>query len=156
MKEHNKELESELKKRHIERLERAAKLEHLDYTFDMPLEGNGWHTRETNRELFWRFTGPSQKATIYFPKILAKERELKLHIFHAITPKHIDELTVKYNDWELKKTTQKTNTLIFHIPSAAISSKEYVLIEFSTPPTVRPLDHDDRNLGISLSRIEIY
>ncbi len=156
MNEKIQSLAEELRVQHIESLISSPPLEKLDYTFDLPLEGDGWHPRETNGEVYWRFTGPGQKSSLFFPKISARQATLKVHIFHAITDKHIDELSIKYNGRKLVLKSTQDNILTFTIPAEAISKHKFVQLEFHSAPTIKPAQGDDRLLGIGLKRIEVF
>lgn len=156
MSEKIQSLTEELRAQHIESLISSPSLEKLDYTFDMPLEGDGWHPRETNGEIYWRFTGPGQNSSLFFSKINARQATLKIHIFHAITDKHIDELSIKYNGHKLKLNSRQDNIVTFKIPAEAINTHRFVQLEFHTPPTIKPAQGDDRLLGIGLKRIEVF
>ncbi len=122
----------------------------------MPLQGDGWHTRETDGSIYWRFTGPTPSASVFFQKINPKSLTLKLHVFHSITPIHIDSLMVIYNGFKLEAPERQGRVLIYMIPYAATLARNHTFIEFFTAPTQTPECGDDRLLGIGFSCIEIY
>lgn len=144
-----------LRERFIKNLELLPEQSTLCYTFDQPLAGDGWHTREENAEVQWRFTGPSAAANIYFGKITPKEKTISLTIFHAITPEHIDSMSVTYNGEKLSKPSRNKNVITYDIPEHAIANATHTHIEISSIPPCKPAELDNRLLGIAFSAIVI-
>jgi hypothetical protein len=144
-----------LEQENIKTLEQQPCLETLHYTFDMPLKGDGWHVREFNGDTYWRFTGPNEHATLFFPKILAPQNEISFIVFHAATKEHMDEFKVIYNHIELEIRSNENNKALFKIPTKAVHSQNHTLIEIITPPAIRASANDNRFLGIAFSRIEV-
>lgn len=136
-------------------LEKLPPLSELHYTFDQPLHGDGWHTRETDGRLYWRFTGPASTATLYFARIVANQRTLSLRVFHAVTPEHFDTLTVRYNGVPLTPACKSDGKLNYLIPELAFTERDYTFIEITTLQTKRPDSGDNRLLGIALSAIHV-
>lgn len=147
---------SDSRRSFIKSLEAQAEVNCLEYTFDMPLCGDGWHTRETDGNIYWRFTGPTPSASILLQKIAPNSYILRLHIFHSITPFHLDSLIVIYNGFKLEPPERQGSIFVYKIPYAATQAKQHTLIELLTPPTQTPEYGDDRYLGVGLSRIEIF
>lgn len=156
MKHQLETLAQALAKQHIQRLESSLLLDRLDYTFDMPLEGDGWHGRETDGNTYWRFTGPTAIASLYFPRIRMHERTLRFSVFHAVTPAHLAELTATFNGVDLHCVERRLNLVTFRVPDSALEARAHAMIELSTPPAVRPNKGDDRLLGIGFTRIEAF
>ncbi|UUY09841.1 sulfotransferase family protein [Pseudomonas sp. J452] len=144
-----------LRERFIKDLEQSPEQSELYYTFDQPLAGDGWHTREENSEVQWRFTGPSATANIYFGKIAPREKTISLTIFHAITPSHIDSMSIIYNGEKLKSPARLENVLTYEIPEHAITNKTHTHIEISSIAPCKPAELDNRLLGIAFSAITI-
>lgn len=151
-----KALTHELRLMHAEALASRPVLERLDYTFDMPLEGDGWYPREMDESRFWRFTGPGKQASLFFQKIQPTEGLLRVHVFHALTGDHIDGLSVAYNGHELSLVSRKGRVLSYSVPEVAIRDHRFVELQFRTPDTIKPAQGDDRFLGIAFDRIEIF
>ncbi len=144
-----------LRDQFVGNLEKLPPLSELHYTFDQPLYGDGWHTRETDGRLYWRFTGPASTATLYFERIVASQRILSLHAFHAITPEHLDSVAVRYNGVALTPAGRSAGVLKFSIPEQALATSDHTCIEIATLQTQRPAAGDDRLLGIAFSAIHI-
>lgn len=156
MEEDLEELAQLLAEQNIRRLENCPPLDRLDYTFDLPLEGDGWHSRETNGTLFWRFTGPASVATLYFPRIRMPERTIRFSVFHAVTPAHLEQLRVTYNGVGLNSSERRFDRVTFRVPDSAIQAGKYTVIELATPPAAKPVEGDDRLLGVGFTRIEAF
>src|SRR5690606_25877728 len=139
-----RELKDKIQRDFIKKISDHPVVESIDYTFDMPLEGDGWHPRECNNDKYWRFTGPSNVATIYFPSIVATSKKLKLSIFYAPDMDFIDKMSVKIKKILLIKECFKNNMMTLNIPKDALGGLPYTLIEISTPFTVIPNENDDR------------
>ena len=61
-----------VRERYLRELAQRPALRALTYTFDMPLAGDGWHTREGKGEAhYWRFTGPGECSTLLFAPLAA-------------------------------------------------------------------------------------
>lgn len=146
---------SMLRERFIKNLEQLPEQSAIHYTFDQPLAGDGWHTREENSNTKWRFTGPSSTASIYFGKVAPQEKKILFTIFHAITPGHIESMRVDYNGVQLSPPERSDNVLIYNIPEHAISGKNHTHIEINTIAPCKPAEFDNRLLGIAFSAITI-
>lgn len=144
-----------LRGRFIKNLEELPLVQELHYTFDQPLSGDGWHTREGDAPTYWRFTGPDSTATLYFGKIAAPQRTISFHVFHAITPEHLDSMKVSYNGYLLSPPERIENELKYSIPEQAISAKNHTCIEITTIAPCKPAELDNRLLGVAFSAIKI-
>ncbi|MCY1272775.1 Sulfotransferase family protein [compost metagenome] len=141
-------------KNYLHNLVERPALSGIKYSFDMPLEGDGWHTRETNGSSYWRFTGPGQKASLYFPRLSRPVRTITFKVVHAITPAHFAQLQVLFNGHHLGPGNHEDMQVKFSIPLAA-QEAAYTCIEIITPPAQKPETGDNRKLGIAFSSIEI-
>ncbi len=144
-----------IRQRFLQRLARQAAMPGLDYSFDQPLAGDGWYTREHQSGTYWRFTGPASTASLYFPRVATLGGHLALTIYHSVSPAHVDMLQVGCNGFALERESTTTHRLLFKLPPAALSARPYICIELTTPPTVQPVG-DSRQLGIAVQRVEIY
>lgn len=144
-----------LRDKFIASLEKLPPKQELHYTFDQPLAGDGWHTREGDTTTYWRFTGPSSTSSLYFGKIAAEQRTISLYVFHAITPEHLDSLQVSYNGFPLSAPERIDNEFKYSIPEQAISAKNYTHLEITTIAPCKPAEMDNRLLGIAFSAITI-
>lgn len=144
-----------LQEQYLQKLAVSEALAILDFTFDQPLAGDGWHNREFDGHTYWRFTGPSTTATLVFRKIAPVHAKVKVLVFHAITPAHLDNLVLAYNGFKLMLINREGSVLEYSIPDAAINSSAYTKLEFTTLPPLCP-QGDNRMLGVALQRIEIY
>lgn len=139
---------------YLNSLRERPSLDALRYTFDMPLEGDGWHTRETNGSVYWRFTGPTSRASLYFPRMSHSVRTITFQVVHAITPVHFSQLKVLLNGHDLGSGSHEGMQVRFSIPAAFLEAP-YTCIEIITPPPQKPEAGDNRKLGIAFSAIEI-
>ncbi len=145
---------AELQGRYRRQLATSEALRTLDFTMEQPLAGEGWHNRESNGIIYWRFTGPASKATLLFPRVLAKLEKLRISIFHAVTKEHLEGLKVSYNGVVLTLIRRENGVLEYAISKDAIHALPYTHLEFSTLPSYRP-DGDSRLLGVAIQRVEI-
>lgn len=146
---------SSIRTRFLQELAQQPILPGLDYSFDQPLAGDGWHTREHQGNLYWRFTGPTSTASLYLPRISAPRGELVLTIAHSVSPIHVDALQASYNGFALERCRTEPPRLCFSLPPEALSRHPYTCIALTTPPTVQPYG-DSRRLGVAVQRIEVY
>ncbi|MET1081388.1 MAG: hypothetical protein ABWY06_25590 [Pseudomonas sp.] len=143
-----------LQERYCRQLAACEMREGLDFTMDQPLAGDGWHNRESDGHTYWRFTGPGSEASLLFPKVFAARAQLRISIFHAVTPEHVDNLRVTYNGCLLALIHREARVLEYSIPTEAMCALPYTQLGFSTLPSQRP-DRDSRLLGVAIQRVEI-
>ncbi len=145
-----------LHERYLKQLATQTAVKALNFTFDQPLVGNGWHNREFNGLTYWRFTGPSSEATLFFHKVVPEQAKIRITVFHAITPAHIETLTLSYNGVELVLLERAANVIVFSITEEAIAARAYTSFKIGTLPPQCPGTMDTRLLGVAIQRIEIY
>lgn len=143
------------KNAYFETMERKPELQGLDYNFSQPLDGYGWYPRETDGQKYWRFTGPDERALLYFPKLSLSTGTLTLDVLHAITPEHFSSFQVRLNGFLLTERTYRDMTVIFSIPTEALASHTYTCIEILTLPPQKPDGEDSRKLGIAFCACKI-
>jgi len=151
------EFSSITKQRVIQKLANQKSLKKINYTFDQALIGEGWHTRENNGPIYWRFTGPTLSASLYFPSLKPADYTLKLSVFHTVSPEHLTTLVIKVNGNVLKLKSTQNNVLFYEFTLRALKeSPKYTKIEFETLECISPSDTDNRKLGVAFSGVEIY
>ena len=114
-------------------------------------------TRENNGPIYWRFTGPTLSASLYFPSLKPADYTLKLSVFHTVSPEHLTTLVIKVNGNVLKLKSTQNNVLFYEFTLRALKeSPKYTKIEFETLECISPSDTDNRKLGVAFSGVEIY
>lgn len=144
-----------LQERFISALEQLPETQELHYTFDQPLSGDGWHTREGSASQYWRFTGPDSTATLYFGKLTAPQRLISFTVFHAVTPEHLTSMRVSYNGIPLQLVQQDGQEFRYHIPEQALTARNHTSIEISTITSCKPVENDNRLLGIAFTAVSV-
>jgi hypothetical protein len=132
----------------------APRVGRFDYTFDMPLAGDGWHTRESDGTCFWRFTGPGERATIHLPPLADTVRTLAFDVIQTVSAAHPHELTVRCNGVHLDGGRFDGRTITFTIAPEAVRGHDATHLEIITLPALRP-SGDARALGLAFSAIRI-
>lgn len=143
------------KREYFEALERKPELSSLNYDFSQPLEGSGWHPRETDGQKHWRFTGPGERACLYFPRLPSRTSTLTLDVLHAVTPEHFGQFQIKINGVCLEERAYRGMQVCFSIPAKALAEYPYTCIEILTPPCLQPSEQDARKLGIAFTACRI-
>jgi len=141
---------------YLRQLAQRPALRTLVYTFDMPLAGDGWHTRERGGGArHWRFTGPGERATMFFARLAPGVRTISFAVHHALTAAHAEQLEVALNGIPLRDRRWDGRTITFTIPPAAMLARPYTRLEIATLPAVQSDGQDDRKLGIAFSALTI-
>ena len=136
----------------------------LDYTFDLPIHGEGWSEREwfndlTHYTLRW-INQP--KASIYFPLNRKNILECYVHIPHKVTElknifvdgsivENIDYISVHNHS----KDTEPGELLKFRIPVSTNTLQKLTKIEFEVTYVTSPNQLDNSNLDKQLKSISI-
>ena len=144
-----------VRERHLRQLAQRPALRTLVYTFDLPLAGDGWHTRERSGERHWRFTGPGERSTMLFAPLAPGVRTLTFAVHHALTAAHAEQLQVALNGIPLRDRRWDGRTITFTIPPTAMLALPYTSLEIVTLPAVQSGGQDDRKLGIAFSALTI-
>jgi hypothetical protein len=143
------------RERFLRELAQRPALRTLVYTFDMPLAGDGWHTRERKGTRYWRFTGPGDRATMLFARLTSGVRTLTLAVHHALTAAHAEQLQAALNGMPLEHRRWDGRTITFTIPVGAVAALPYTRLELVTLPAVESGGDDTRRLGIAFSALTI-
>src|SRR5512147_107397 len=112
-------------RRHVyERWERALvsppPVACIDYTFDLPLAGDGWHARESDGTRYWRFTGPGERVTLHLPPCADTVTTMTFEVLHTVTPAHPHAVMVFCNAVPLPGGQFDGRTIAFTIPPEAV------------------------------------
>ena len=133
-----------------------------DFTFDLPLHGGGWHTREKDDRGWFCWLG--QRAWIDLKPEGSGERVLEVHIAHVLQPRLLAGLQIEVNGRRLLTRVRgvgKSRLLEAVVPTSVIEADaNRVRVAFALRETVRPCDlvpanPDTRALGVALSRIRL-
>jgi len=131
----------------------------LTLLFDESIIGENWHDCENNDSFHWRFTGPENLTTLYFPPLIKSERVLNIYIPHVICEDVFKKVKFFFNGVELKgvvvKNLQGLYVLNYRLASNIIRQDSYNELQIETIYTKSPDDGDDRLLGIAISKIEL-
>jgi hypothetical protein len=137
----------------------------INFTFDQPLIGTGWHKHEVFNGNSFRWTGPDNTSTIHF--LLNKNNDLKIRItvLFTITHEILDSLIFEVNDIILKlDRIHDTNKIILEgvIPRSILQKNEKNITRLTfkvnqtiSPSAINPNSEDSRHLGIAFERIDI-
>jgi hypothetical protein len=143
------------RERFLQELARRPALRTLVYTFDMPLAGDGWHTRERQGTRYWRFTGPGDRATMLFAPLAPGVRTLTLAVHHALTVAHAEQLQAAVNGVPLAHRRWDGHAVTFTIPAGAAAALPYTRLELVTLPALHGAGEDARRLGLAFSALTI-
>jgi len=133
----------------------------IRYTFDSPIEGNGWGYREVvSTEPYYCRTTFLKNSSINFN--LKKHSYLVKIFLNSPLAENIFEFKLFANEHHI--TTKRRNTgewLSFEgtIPDHVIQDGKSTKISFCIPQLFIPSQHgqilDDRNIGVTVSKIQI-
>jgi hypothetical protein len=145
------------------KLQRADKLVRFDMADqDMPDE---WHELEVHPEYgSFRWTGPSQCATIYLPILFDRDFTLRIHILSVLLDEAINTLKLSIHGQEithdLNRVAEGRFLVVAQLRRAAIAkAKRNFGITLQIANTTRPLDlglnQDSRSLGLAVNWVEL-
>jgi len=127
--------------------------------FDESIIGENWYECENNDSFHWRFTGPENVTTLYFPPLIKSERVLNIYIPYVISEDVFKKVKFFLNEFELMGTAvrniQGLYVLSYRLTSSIIRQDSHNELQIKTIYTKSPDDGDDRLLGIALSKIEL-
>ena len=132
-----------------------------NFTFAQPIHGAGWELRRQLRRSWFAWTG--SHARLELTTELAGAALLRVHVEHLVRAEALDGLQMRVNGCPAKwHTTGRQAPLVLEarVPAEALARPGRVTLEFQLAKTFRPRDvhagsHDDRSLGIAVSRIEL-
>ena len=145
----------------------ASPIESLEFAFDAPVPGDGWHAPEERqidgRRIAYRWTSG---ATATFEVALSSSRDLRLEleIVAAVTPEIVATLRVLVNDEPLSYGLEHHPAGMAHltaiVPSEVLRrSWPRTRFALSVTRAIRPseegLSDDTRRLGIAVSRLRL-
>lgn len=135
----------------------------VDYGFDQPLKGCGWHRRQPIHGGVGqcRWTGPEQRSQIDF-WLLPNNYVLSVEIIHAISIDALDGLSLFANNHPIKWSSQSkgvSRTIKANIDRDMIQANGLLRLTMELPGT-RPFSeldqsNDERVVGMAVSGIKL-
>lgn len=137
-----------------------------DFTFDQPILGAGWHSREFDGSNWFCWTGGERTSWLEFrpPEHADSNHELRCEFFQPPPSRIAESVQLKINGKPVRHRLIHDNgkmLLSAGIPMATMGrdrSKtrvEFVVGEHWRPCDVNPSSTDTRRLGIALQRISL-
>jgi Sulfotransferase family len=143
---------------------KGSPLTTLDYDFNQPLSGSGWHLREGNNPAF-RWTGPGTRTTIDLPLAIDQDYTLEFCITRTLAPDILQSLTLRVNDHPIPLGVLYHHGITLfqaRIPHAALTRETpFTRLTFQvnrtlSPQDLNPHDPDRRPVGLAFSAIQIF
>ena len=148
------------------RLRNVPNLKSVEYRFDEPIPGVGWHFPEVVGSDTWCWTGPEILSTLDFP--LAADRDLQVEIAakFAIDVDTLMEFAFAVNGSLVPLTMKRVPAggVLYEgvVPSEAIRRSEgfarlsFQVKETKFPKGIDPSDPGARRLGIALEYVRLW
>lgn len=134
--------------------------EPLDFTFDRPLRGFGWHLREHQRGVWCRWTGPGNESWLDLPFKATASAELICSIPAAAGEKVLMSLQLFVNDHAIdRQISQADGGFVMRaVMPEHICEPARLRIGFKVDETLKPCDEypgnmETRHLGILMGPI---
>jgi hypothetical protein len=133
-----------------------------DFTFDQPIHGGGWYTREKTDRGWFCWLG--REAWLDLKPEGSGERILEAHVAHVLRPALLDGLEVRVNGRRLVTHSRgdgASRVIAAVVPASLVDADPYrVRVTFTMRETVRPCDlvpgnPDTRALGVAFDRIRL-
>jgi hypothetical protein len=130
-----------------------------DFTFDRPVHGWGWHTREQHGPTWFCWTGPEAVLDV---RVAARPVTFRCDVLHAIRPAALEGARVSVNGHVLDlRCRTEGNAVVLEgpVPAAAVGPRGgTVRVGFRTGTAARPCDltpgsGDRRLLGLGVGRV---
>ena len=114
-----------LEKKYYERT-KFAPHSSIEYTFEKPLLGTGWHLREYLRstDTVFRWTGPSTESTIEFQLQSQNNLKLEITILSKISEDALSSLQIYFNENKIE-FEKKDNKITGFIDSSWIEDRRF-------------------------------
>lgn len=140
----------------------------LDYNFDQPIDGNGWHTRQVKpkEDIVYRWSGPETTSRIRFPLVPNEDMVIEIQIVNFLYIDILQSLTLDVNNTriELKVNKAENKKRIFRgiIPKSVFqNNSRYIRLKFEVNRTESPNSknskfQDKRLLGLAFQKIKIF
>jgi hypothetical protein len=156
----NKSIQKMIENRYYERA-KLSPYSSIEYTFEKPLIGTGWHLREylPNNDTIFRWTGPSTETTIEFPINIKNDLKLEITVLSKISEEVLNSLQIFFNDKQVHYH-RKGNKIEGKIDSKMfVSIKNFQVLKLTVKETLSPYKikgtKDPRYLGIAISKISL-
>lgn len=153
-----------LRKHHIDSQKQTI-LTNVEYDFKSQIRGEGWHFREfkTNDGHSYRWTGPTNKSTIYFDLETSKNYVIRFRVINYLVEGLLDKLLVEVNDKviNIKSVISHDGISYFEgiIPRSFLqkhtATKISLIVDMVTQPSLFGNSHDIRKLGIAIDWLKI-
>ena len=127
--------------------------------------GYEWHAVEENARFgAFRWTGPSERATIELPVRLGQPLTLRMHLLFAIDQRSLENLVVDAQGVPIETTLERTSAGTWLVngviePSASATAPPYVQLTLRGLTAARPIDAgtgaDTRRLGVAVNWVEL-
>lgn len=124
-----------------------------------------WHELEVHPEYgSFRWTGPSQRATIYLPILFDRDFTVRIHILHVLLDEAINTLKLSIRGQEItydvNRVAEGRFLVVAQLRRASIAKAKGVFgITLQIANTTRPLDlglnQDSRSLGLAVNWVEL-
>ncbi|MCX7553235.1 hypothetical protein OS175_05050 [Marinicella sp. S1101] len=135
----------------------------IDYQFDQPLKGTGWHRRQPIQggRGQCRWTGPDASSSIDF-WLKPNNYELTVEVIHAISTEVLDDLSIYANKHPLQWATEAKGvhrTIKATVSKTMIQPNGLLRLVFKLPQTkpFSELDQskDERVVGMAISGMKL-
>ncbi len=137
----------------------------IEYYFEEPIPGNGWHVPEVVNENRWVWTGPGTKSSLFFP--LHKDSDVKIlfKIRLYMSKDILDSLSLTANGSRIDIIRNEVNgEILYHgiIPKEVLMKGKF-LTKFifqvnrtTLPNSTGSVDKGLRYLGVAFEWIKIH
>ena len=157
-----------LEQRYLDRVRQRIGLQNtLHYTFDAPIDGTGWHSREEHPTLGgFRWTGPETHSTFRFAIDSSSNLVCTIQIISAISEQTVSSLHIRLNDMVIEHTATALDTISATIVSCWIDRAwlkpegQLNVLELAVEQTDQVIGesqtlNDQRLLGLAINRIDV-
>ncbi|MGI0027629.1 MAG: sulfotransferase family 2 domain-containing protein [Nitrosopumilaceae archaeon] len=144
------------------------KINSIDYRFNEPLLGDGWHMRENYNKSgrIFRWTGPDNVSTINFPLNQNNDLKIRFNVIMSLSDDILKSIVLKVNDnpVPLDIVQQRDGETIFEgfiQKSFLTNPMKFTRFTLSLshtliPNSINPKLTDKRLLGIAIDKILIF